>query len=207
MVDLSLKFGIDRPVLIGIVEPVLMGLFFRMPTKYQRKLSSQRATWTEDDLRNALVAIETKTIGVNAAAKHFNIPKATLLRRKKSGKLTKSGSLGPSSTLGEENKAKLVAHVKKLQKFGFAPTRNDVRYMAFALAEQLKLKHRFNKTTKMAGYDWLHLFSSRHSDLSIRVAEGVSVNRANSLCRDTVTNYFELLETILQDNQLFSQTI
>ena len=47
-----------------------------MPTKYQRKLRSQRATWTEDDLRNALVAIETKTIGVNAAAKHFNIPKA-----------------------------------------------------------------------------------------------------------------------------------
>ena len=76
--------------------------------------------------------------------------------------------------------------------------------MAFALAEQLKLKHRFNKTTKMAGYDWLHLFSSRHSDLSIRVAEGVSANRANSLCRDTVTNYFEL-ETILQDNQLFDK--
>ena len=98
-----------------------------MPTKYKRKLSSQRATWTEENLKNAIEAIDTKTMGFNAAAQHFSIPKATLIRRKKSGKLKKTRSLGPSSTLGEENEAKLVEHVKKLQKFGFAPTRNDVR--------------------------------------------------------------------------------
>lgn len=113
--------------------------------------------------------------------------------------------MGPSSTLGEEAEAKLVAHIKKLQKFGFAPIRNDVRHMAFALAEQLKLKHRFNASTKMAGYDWLQLFLARHSDLSIRVAEGVSINRSTALSRETVNNYFELLERILNDNQLFDK--
>lgn len=70
-----------------------------MPIKNKRKLSSKRATWTEEDLKNAIEAIYSKTMKVNAAAKNFGIPKATLIRRKRSGKLKKAGSLGPSSTL------------------------------------------------------------------------------------------------------------
>lgn len=92
-----------------------------MPIKNKRKLSSKRATCTEEDLKNAIEAIYSKTMKVNAAAKNFSIPKATLIKRKRSGKLKRAGSLGPSSTLGEKNETKLVTR-KKLQRFGFAPT-------------------------------------------------------------------------------------
>ncbi|KAB0803136.1 hypothetical protein PPYR_00106 [Photinus pyralis] len=161
-----------------------------MPTKYQRKLRAERGAWTEENLRQAIEAITNGTMGVNEASRNFNIPKATLLRRKNSNNLRKTGSLGPACTLGDQVEQKLVAHIKKLQKFGFAPTRSDVRYMAFALAEQLKIKHRFNTVIKMAG---------------IRTAEGVSVARSTALNRETVNSYFALLETVLTENQLFDK--
>lgn len=45
--------------------------------------------------------------------------------------------------------------------------------MAFHLAQQLKIKHPFNKDKKLAGYDWLNMFLQRNPDLSVRKAEGV----------------------------------
>jgi len=114
--------------------------------------------------------------------------------------MSEHGSLDPSSTLGDATEAKLVAYIKKLQRFGFAPTRLDVRQIASALAEQLKIKHRFDTSTKLAGYDWLNLVLNRHPDLSVRVAEGVSINRQIALCHEILENYFQLLESILEEN-------
>lgn len=180
-------------------------LFCSMPTKYKRKESVSRGNWTEERLRAAVDAINNGTCGVNEASRQFGIPKATLIRRRASGNLIKTTSLGPSSTLGVENERKLVSHIKKLQKFGFAPSRTDVRFMAFALAEQLGLAHRFDKEERKAGYDWLHLFLQRHRDLSVRTAEGVSLARSTALCRETVNNYFRLVEEVFSENLLFDK--
>lgn len=36
--------------------------------------------WTEEDLTNAVEAVKTKKLGLNAAARHFNVPKPTVKR-------------------------------------------------------------------------------------------------------------------------------
>nr|XP_022906536.1 uncharacterized protein LOC111418265 [Onthophagus taurus] len=176
----------------------------KMPTKYNRKGTSKRGDWSEESLVNAVKAIKQNEIGVNAAAKAFGIPKTTLKRRLKSNNFSK-GSMGKPSLLGTENEKKIAAHIKKLQSHGFTPTRDSVRYMAYYLAESLKLVHSFNTERKQAGYDWLLSFLSRNPQLSIRQAEGVSIARAKGLNRETVDNYFQLLGNVLRENNLIDK--
>lgn len=121
-----------------------------MPTFYKRK--SRRAEWTEEQLQRAITAIKNGEMGVNETSKTFGIPCTTLRRRNRTNNILKK-TLGPSSVLGDSNERKIVMHIQKLQKRGFAPTRDDVRLMAFSLAEQMGIKHTFNKHTERAGYD------------------------------------------------------
>lgn len=142
-----------------------------MPNVYHRRGSSNRATWTSQQLQDALNAVRNKTLGVNAAAMQYGIPNSTLKDRIRKNDNKKTSRLGPPSCLGDIAEQKLVTHIKKLQSFGFAPDCDSVRTWAFQLAEKLGVKHRFNKELGKAGYDWLQLFLRRHPDISIRKAE------------------------------------
>lgn len=117
----------------------------------------------------------------------------------------KKGALGPTASLGEETERKLVVHIKKLQKNGFAPTRAIVRTMAFQLAEQLKIGHKFNAGKGKAGKDWFSNFLNRNSDLSIRKSEGVSIARARGMNRKDVQDYFKLLSDTLWEKKLINK--
>ncbi|CAH1987731.1 unnamed protein product [Acanthoscelides obtectus] len=189
---------------IGVIKVIDGFLNSTMPTKYNRRSTSLRGQWTKEQLLLAIAAVNNNSMGVNEAARHFNVPATTLRRRKKSGNLV-VGPQGPSACLGIQNENKIVTHIKKLQAHGFAPTREDVRVMAFKLAEQLQIKHRFNHESGKAGYDWLHSFLSRHPGLSVRKSEGVSLARAQGMRRKEVADYFKLLERVLAENQLFEK--
>ena len=179
-------------------------VFLDMPTRYKRKGNYTRGAWSEEALILAVEAVRNGTLGVNEAARQFKVPCTTLRRRLKTENFSKKG-LGPHSFFGEENERKIVVHIKKLQKNGFAPTRTIVREMAFRLAEQLGIPHKFNKQTEKAGFDWLRSFLERNRDLSVRKSEGVSLARARGMNRKDVANYFELLENTLQENLLLDK--
>lgn len=173
-----------------------------MPNKYKRKAVAVRGNWSEESLKAAISAVKNDEFSVRAAAIQYKIPRKTLERRLKKNN-DKKGPMGPSSVFGEENEKKFVAHIKTMQAKGFPLTMKDVRIMAFGFAEQLKLKHRFNKETQMAGYDWLQMFLSRNTDITLRKSEGVSLARANAMNKTEVNAYFQLLESVLmQDNEI-----
>lgn len=174
-----------------------------MPTFYKRKVGSVRGAWTENDLRNAVQAIREDGCSINAAANRFGVPATTIRRRLKSSCFDKK-PLGPSSLLGITNEKKLVLHINKLQKSGFAPTRKEVRVMAYKLASQLKLRHNFNNELGMAGEEWLQLFLHRNPELTIRKAEAVSLPRAE-VCKANVDKYFQLLEETLVNHNLLNK--
>lgn len=173
-----------------------------MPSYYKRKSTVERGTWSESSLQNAVQAIRDNRMGLNDAARTFGVPRSTIQRRMKTNNLTKCNRLGPPSCLGEEIELKLVVHIKKLQKYGFAPTRDSVRQMAFQLADRFGIRHKFNKENKKAGYDWLQSFLRRHPDISVRKGEGVSVARAQGLSKEVVKQYFDLLQCVLTENHL-----
>lgn len=176
-----------------------------MPNIYTRKGNVHRGNWTSRALQDALTAVANGAMGLNEAARNFGIPATTLKRRKRNGNPTKQNRLGPPSSLGEDAEIKLVRHIKKLQKFGFAPTRDVLRRMAYDLAEKMNIKHKFNRATGKAGFVWLQLFLRRHPDLSVRKSEGVSLLRSQGMSRKAVSDYFKLLENTLIENDLLEK--
>lgn len=171
-----------------------------MPTFYKRKAGVIRGNWTANDLQNAVSAITERTMTINQAARTFGVPASTIRRRMRVNSFAKT-PLGPSSVLGAQNESKLVAHIKKLQKSGFSPTRREVRTMAYKLVVQLGLKHNFNNDLGMAGDEWMQSFLRRNPELSIRKAEAVSLSRAET-SRSDVEKYFQLLRDTLISHDL-----
>lgn len=181
-----------------------------MPRKYTRKPNVvPRATWSEEDLTNAMIMAKNGAMGVNQASRYYNIPSRTLRRRMKSGD-TKKRSLGKPPVLGFENEKKLVAHIKRLEQAGFAPSRRTTRQLAFEFAKKLgkekgllSEKSKENKTA--AGSHWLYSFLERNPELSVRQSEGLSLARAKGMCREEVGSFFDLLQETLEKNDLMDK--
>ncbi|XP_031355917.1 jerky protein homolog-like [Photinus pyralis] len=77
--------------------------------------------------------------------------------------------------------------------------------MAYKLAMQLKLAIKFNQAEEKAGYKWLQSFLRRRTDLSIRKSENTSTARAKGMSREVVTKYFQDLESVLTEYELFDK--
>lgn len=121
-------------------------LFAEMPNVYCRKKDARpRSEWAEENLRETIGAINNGVMGINEASRTLSVPKTTLSRRINANNPLKRICLGPDSCLGYETERKLVAHIKKLQKNGFAPTREEVRVTAYKLAEKMQIQHKFNE--------------------------------------------------------------
>ncbi|KAF2882265.1 hypothetical protein ILUMI_23909 [Ignelater luminosus] len=105
---------------------------------------------------------------VNETAKSFNIPKTALKRRIKSNNTEKCNRLGPYSTLGADAEEKLANHIKKLQKNGFSPTKQEVREMAYKVAVELGIKHWFNE---IAGPSGVHIAQNRTPEKSSSMSD------------------------------------
>lgn len=113
--------------------------------------------------------------------------------------------LGKYPVLGFENEKKLVAHILKLGDAGFPPEKTTIRHLAYQFAEQMGLKHNFNKESEMAGPQWLKSFLERNPQIVLRQAEGLSIQRAKGLNRAEVAKFFDLLMTILTENNLLDK--
>lgn len=65
-----------------------------MPNVYHRQGGSNRATWTSQQLRDALKVVQDKTTEVNVAARQFGIPKSSLKERIRKNDDKKTSRLG-----------------------------------------------------------------------------------------------------------------
>ncbi|CAH1988200.1 unnamed protein product [Acanthoscelides obtectus] len=144
-----------------------------MPNVYLRRNSSNRGSWTEDNLKHAMAAVKDGLMSVRRASLSFQIPRKTLERRLKHNN-DKKWNLGPDSLLGTSNEMRLVRHIKNMQKSGFALTRQDVRRLAYEFTNQLGFRHKFNPNTEMAGHVWLQTFLMRNPTITIRKSKGLS---------------------------------
>ncbi|CAH1980749.1 unnamed protein product [Acanthoscelides obtectus] len=100
---------------------------------------------------------------------------------------------------------RLVRHIKNMQKSGFALTRQDVRRLAYEFTNQLGFKHQFIPNSEMSGHVWLQSFLRRNPTITIRKSEGLSLPRSQSMNREAVKKYFDLLQKVLEENQLFDK--
>lgn len=166
--------------------------------------------WASGDMERALAAVRNGDIGLNAAAREYSIPKATL-KRHLDGKnyyATEGnkvvGSLGDIPPHVEEE---LVRHVLDLEKALFGITATDLRRLAFQVAEANNIPHRFHKDKQIAGKKWYYLFMRRHPELSLRQPEATSMARATGFNKGRVHEFFNILERLVVDNNINATNI
>ena len=98
--------------------------------------------------------------------------------------------------LGNRNKTfpleienNLVKYIQKMEGMFYWLTTQDVRSLAFQLAEKNKLPHYFSDEIKSAGKVWLKSFLGRNQQ-SICVPELISAARARSFNKKNVYSFY-----------------
>ena len=79
---------------------------------------------------------------------------------------------------------------------------DDLRRLAFDIAEANQLEHGFNRESRMAGKKWYYAFMKRHPELSLRTPEATSMARAQGFNKERVQSFFQLLAKVSDEERL-----
>lgn len=156
-------------------------------------------------MERALSAYRNGDMGLNEAARTYQVPKATLSRHLNGNNIKAiehTQHFGRGADLPQEIEDDLVQHILLLEERFFGLTRNDLRRLAFQLAEANEINHRFSKDKKMAGDKWYYSFITRHPEISLRQPEATSMARAKGFSKDQVKKFFDVLTVIVDENKL-----
>lgn len=172
--------------------------FRKMVRHYKR--TSTRGKYGAEVLQTALRLINEGR-SVKSISREFSIPPRTL-RRHRDRKTKNPGMivLGPKQpVLPPAFEDELKNYIFLMEKRMYSITATDVRRLAFLLAERAGLKHNFSQSTGMAGKDWLTKFLERHSQISVRVPIGTSLNRLEGFNKASVKIFFDNYKAILDE--------
>lgn len=174
--------------------------------RYKRK--STRHSWSEENMREAIMAVREKKMGWFLASKTFNVPSTTLRRRVNTTEGWKKNYLGGHKvTFNETLENEIVEHLRNLEIRFFGFTTTDVRNLAYQVAEAKKITHRFSHVTKMAGWDWLKGFRDRNPIISLRTPESTSFARASAFNKEQIQKYFSQLSDVLEKHNFEANDI
>lgn len=150
-----------------------------------------------------MAAVNAVRMGLSKrqAAIIYKIPRKTLSRylsidsRNEHGlKFLPLGSFSPVFNTVQEQE--LVQFIIEMNQYGLGVTRQELRSVAFQLAEKNLVNHPFCRETELAGRDWLEGFLKRHPELSLRSPEPTSLARLKGFNRVSVDRFYELLKDI-----------
>ncbi|XP_065649038.1 uncharacterized protein LOC136078106 [Hydra vulgaris] len=161
--------------------------------------------WKVENLKKAVEAIKQGEISLNEAAYEFCIPKATLSRHineKNKVAVANVKFHGRLTTLPNEIETELADHCLLLESMYFGLRIDDLRRLAFDIAEANNITHNFNKQTRMAGKKWYYAFMQRHPQLSLRGPESTSIARAQGFNKERVQSFFNLLSKLYMEEKL-----
>ena len=109
-------------------------------------------------MSKAIGAVRAGEHGLREASRFYNVPISTLKRHLDGGNEIAVGhhkTEGRPPVLPVWIEHELVKYILEMEQGFFGLTRHDARKLAYQIAETKGLHHRFNKTNKMAGKDWL----------------------------------------------------
>lgn len=166
-----------------------------MPRNRLRR--TEKAKWTAEDLQKAVNAVNDGQ-SVKSVSKMCNIPRTTLRDRLKDNrpKLEKP-ALGRKPLFSEEQEKEIRDHLLLLSNMFYGFSFVELRRLAFALAEANGIAHNFNRTTKLAGPDWVYGFLNRNPEVSLRKPEATSLNRISAFNESEVQLFFTNLESVM----------
>uniref|UniRef100_A0A2A4J4D1 Ig-like domain-containing protein n=1 Tax=Heliothis virescens TaxID=7102 RepID=A0A2A4J4D1_HELVI len=173
-----------------------------MPKRRSQPVS--KASWSQDQLRRGFnLVADGKPI--REAARSCGVPFSTLQERIKN-KNSNKPQLGRNTVFTREQENEMATQVKFLGKIFYGCTSLQIRKMAYEYAVKNNIKHNFNDTFELAGKDWLKGFIKRNH-LSIRKAQGMSLNRATAFNKNEVGMFFKLLTELMDKYKFLPRNI
>ena len=150
----------------------------------------------------ALEAVTASELTISAAASRFSVPRKTLDDRVK-GRVKHGSKPGVSTVLTPTEEEALESYLIYMANRGFPLTRTMVKAFAWSIAKRLGKSGRFNSEYG-PGEKWWTLFKQRHPQLSLRRSDPLDRNRAEALNSSIVNEYYDLLHTVLSDNNILN---
>ena len=125
--------------------------------------------------------------GCRQIASQFNVPWSTLRDRIKNKDRTVTGSKrglvgGFTTVFSEDDKNELCAYILRMEEVLLGLSRDDVRHIAYQMADRNNLKHNFNNETEMAGTDWLMYFGHAMHTKNIELIDLARENNVHIIC-------------------------
>uniref|UniRef100_A0A8D9EKN5 HTH CENPB-type domain-containing protein n=1 Tax=Cacopsylla melanoneura TaxID=428564 RepID=A0A8D9EKN5_9HEMI len=169
---------------------------------YQRKTTRQ--SWCQEEMTQAIQEVLSGNMGYMKASKTYHVPQSTLEDRVRKARVQNlSSAEAARKSLGRykpvfntEQESEIVDHVLLMEQRLFGLTLEDLRRLAYNLAESNNIKHPFNEEKKKAGKSWLYGFLKRNPQISLRSPEKTSLARAKGFNRTAVGKFFDLLHTL-----------
>ena len=147
-------------------------------------------------MTSALEEFKKGKLTIGKIAKKFNVPKTTLHDRI-SGRVQHGTKPGPSPYLRADEEEVLVEHLVSAAKQGYGKTRKQVNMKVETIA---KAKGILRKDKISNGW-WIR-FIERQPELSLRRADSTAHIRMDSINEESISHYFDLLESTLMENGL-----
>lgn len=163
-----------------------------------RKRTTEKAAWTEEKLAEAISAVKEGR-KLREVSRSYKIPLTTLHDRIKSGDV-KPPQMGRKSVFTPIQEKEMADHILLLAKVFHGITPMELRKLAYEYAERNDVKNNFNKSSRLAGSDWLCGFLKRNPQISVRKPEATSLNRVMGFNEQEVKHFFENLDEVTKKN-------
>ncbi|CAC5413884.1 unnamed protein product [Mytilus coruscus] len=149
-------------------------------------------------LKSAYDAVQNG-MSVYKAAKNYGIPESTL-RDRTLGLVSVDGRC--SNYLFDEGTEKMVDHIAHMASIGYGYSRIDVIYLATDLAVFMGKR---KPQEDLLSNKWYYSFMKRWPNLTISKPQKLSMQRARCASKETLSNYYKELGTIMTKNNLHEQ--
>ncbi|XP_051168142.1 uncharacterized protein LOC127285953 [Leptopilina boulardi] len=137
---------------------------------------------------------------LSAASKLYNVPRTTLWD-KYHGRSPVERKMGPECVLSKEEETLLVQWMFDVGKCGFPVTKEQLLDSVQLLVKELKKSTCF--TNGRPGRAWYDAFRKRHPEISQRVSQNLTKNRA-SLTENKIRGWFKEITEYFEENLLSS---
>ena len=169
-----------------------------MPRKYKRVTS--RLKPDAHTIKAAVMAVESGSLSLRAAAQEYTISKSSLQRKIKVNKETSYSNLyfdeQHKYIFNKTQEDELSIYLRQASNMHYGLDVRETKQLAYqyAIKNDIKIPENWKKS-ETAGTEWFYLFLNR-TKLSIRTPEATSLSRTTSFNCTNVDTFFKNLDSV-----------